>query len=44
MYGEFSEKCKIDTKDSNGLFDLNLCKVGFFQGSMKKSKVENYEP
>lgn len=36
MYREFSEKCKIDTKDSNGLFDLNICKVGFFPGKYEK--------
>lgn len=27
---EFSEKHKICTKDSYDLFDLTLCKVGFF--------------
>lgn len=34
---------KIGTKDSCGLFDLNLCKVGLFQGSIKVRKAENYE-
>lgn len=45
MQEEFSEKHKICTKDSYDLFDLTICKVGFFpQGSMeKKSQAENYE-
>lgn len=32
MYREFSEEHKIGTKDSYGLSDSDLCKVGLFQG------------